>query len=247
MNDTASALLSVLRDGAPDALGALGLILYLGSYLALQLGLIRGDGWLFPTFILAASLSLILSLMGARFNPYSMMVEFAWATISVIGLIRLYIIYKYFRFSDEEQAAAKRLGPGLAKDRVRKLLSLGNWSDVSPGHVLTREGRPVTHFIYIASGVCRIQIDGTTVATIGTGGLIGEMTYHTGQPATATVIVDAASRILAFERDALEGFLDRNDDIRDALEQSIAGDLRHKLAATTQTLAEDRRGGRVTL
>jgi hypothetical protein len=130
MNDTASALLSVLRDGAPDALGALGLILYLGSYLALQLGLIRGDGWLFPTFILAASLSLILSLIGARFNPYSMMVEVAWATISVIGLIRLYIIYKYFRFSDQEQAAAKRLGPGLAKDRFRKLLSLGNWSDV---------------------------------------------------------------------------------------------------------------------
>ena len=247
MNDTASALLSVLRDGAPDALGALGLILYLGSYLALQLGLIRGDGWLFPTFILAASLSLILSLIGARFNPYSMMVEVAWATISVIGLIRLYIIYKYFRFSDEEQAAAKRLGPGLAKDRFRKLLWLGNWSDVSPGHVLTREGLPVTHLIYVASGVCRIEIYGTIVATIGAGGLIGEMTYHTGQPATATVIVDAASRILAFERDALEGFLDRNDDIRDALEQSIAGDLRHKLAATTQTLAEDRRGGRVTL
>jgi Cyclic nucleotide-binding domain len=247
MNDTASALVSVLRDGAPDALGALGLILYLGSYLALQLGLIRGDTWLFPSLILAASLSLILSLMTARFNPYSMMVEVAWATISVIGLIRLYIIHKYFRFSDEEEAAAKRLGPGLAKDRVRKLLSLGNWSDVSPGHVLTREGRPVTHLIYVASGVCRIQIDGTIVATIGRGGLIGEMTYHTGQPATATVIVDAASRILAFERVALEGFLDRNDDIRAALEQSIAGDLRHKLAATTQTLAEARRGGRVTL
>jgi hypothetical protein len=246
MNDTASALLSMLRDGAPDALGALGLVLYLGSYLALQLGLIRGDGWLFPTLILAASLSLILSLM-AQFNPYSMMVEVAWATISVIGLIRLYIIYKYFRFTDEEQAAAKRLGPGLAKDRVRKLLSLGNWSDVSPGHVLTSEGRPVTHLIYVASGVCRIQIEGTIVATIGPGGLIGEMTYHTGQPATATVIVDAASRILAFERGALEGFLDRNDDIRASLERAIAGDLRHKLAATTQTLADDRRGGRVTL
>ena len=246
MNDTASALLSVLRDWAPDAIGALGLILYLGSYLALQLGLIRGDTWVFPTFILAASLSMIVSLM-TRFNPYSMMVEVAWAVISVIGLIRLYIIYKYFRFSDEEQAAAKRLGPGLAKDRVRKLLSLGKWSDVSPGHVLTHEGRPVTHLIYVASGLCRIQIDGTIVATIGTGGLIGEMTYHTGHPATATVIVDAASRILTFERAALEGFLDRNDDIRAALEQSIAGDLRHKLAATTQTLADDRRSGRVTL
>ena len=246
MNDTASALLSLLRDWAPDAIGVLGLILYLGSYLALQLGLIRGDTWVFPTFILAASLSMIVSLM-TRFNPFSMMVEVAWAVISVIGLIRLYIIYKYFHFSDEEQAAARRLVPGLAKDRIRKLLSLGKWSDVPPGHVLTRQGQPVTHLIYVASGLCRIQIDGTIVATIGAGGLIGEMTYHTGHPATATVIVDAASRILTFERAALEDFLDRNDDVRAALEQSIAGDLRHKLAATTQTLADDRRSGSVTL
>jgi len=63
------------------------------------------------------------------------------------------------------------------------------------------------------------------------------VTYHTGEPATATVIVDAASRILAFERAALDSFLDRNEDIRAALEQSVAGDLRQKLAATTQTLA----------
>ena len=42
MNDTASALLSVLRDGAP---GVLSLVLYLGSYLSLQLGLIS-RGWL---------------------------------------------------------------------------------------------------------------------------------------------------------------------------------------------------------
>jgi CRP-like cAMP-binding protein len=175
-----------------------------------------------------------------------MMVEVAWALISVIGLIRLYIIYKYFHFTDEEQAAAKRLVPGLTKDRVRKLLSLGRWSDVSPGHVLTREGQPVSHLIYVASGLCRIQIDSAIVATIGTGGLIGEMTYHTGQPATATVIVDAASSILTFERVALEGFLNRNDDIRAALERSIAGDLRRKLATTTQTLADDRQVSRIT-
>jgi hypothetical protein len=60
MNDTASALVSVLRDGAPDALGALGLIFYLGSYLALQLGLIRGDSWLFP------SLHPLVGAIGAR-------------------------------------------------------------------------------------------------------------------------------------------------------------------------------------
>jgi len=235
MNDAASTSLSVLRDwSVPDAIGVLGLMLYLGSYLALQLGLIRGDDWVFPSFILAAALCMIVSLT-ARFNPFSMLVEVSWAVISGIGLIRLYIIHKY-SFSAEEQAAAKRLGPGLAKDRVRKLLSLGNWSNMSPGHVLTREGLPVTHLIYVASGICRIEIVGRKVASIGAGGLIGEMTYHTGEPATATVVVDAASRILAFEREALDSFLDRNEDIRTALEQSIAGDLRQKLAITTQTL-----------
>ena len=44
------ALLAMLRAGAPDALSAgSGPVLYIGSYLVLQLGLIRGDGWLYPT------------------------------------------------------------------------------------------------------------------------------------------------------------------------------------------------------
>ena len=73
--------------------------------------------------------------------------------------------------------------------------------------------------------MCRIEIDGAMVAILGPGVLIGEMTYHTGEPATATVVVDAPARILAFERTGLEGFLQRNDDIRVTLEQSVAGDL----------------------
>jgi hypothetical protein len=110
-----SALLSVLRDWAPDAMGALGLLLYLGSYLALQLGLIRGDDCVFPTFILAAALSMILSLT-ARFNPFSMMVEVAWAAISVIGLIRalhhLQVFSLQRRGAGSSQAAYARTRKG---------------------------------------------------------------------------------------------------------------------------------------
>jgi len=69
------------------------------------------------------------------------------------------------------------------------------------------------------------------------GGLIGEMTYRIGQRVTATVIVDTASRILAFECDALEGCLDRNDDIRAALEQSPV-----TCATSSPPLPDSRRG-----
>ena len=238
--ESAPALVGLLRDGATDVLGALGLALYVGAYLALQLGLIRGDGWLFPSLNLAAATSLTLSLVDA-FNAYAMMVQIAWVIISVVGLARLYIVHRYLRLNDEEQAAATRLVPGLAKDRIRRLLAHGAWVDASPGHRLTREGEPVTHLVYLASGVCRIEIDDTLVATIGAGGLVGEMTYHTGQPATATVTVETPARLLAFERAGLEAFLTRNDDIRTVLEQSGAGDRRRNLAATSRTLAEHRR------
>ena len=233
-------VLNAVPAGATSVLGVLALVLYIGGYLALQLGLIRGDGWQFPAINLIAAFMMISSLL-RQFDPYSLTMEVAWVVISIVGLVRLYIIHKYFRFTEEEQAAAQRLVPGLSKDRARKLLSRGAWSDVAPGRVLTREGEPVTHLVYLAEGLCRIEIDGAMVAILGPGVLIGEMTYHTGQPATATVVVDAPARILAFERTGLEGFLQRNDDIRVTLEQSVAGDLRRKLADTTRILAMDRR------
>jgi hypothetical protein len=96
--------------GVPGILGALGLILYVGSYLALQLGLIRGDGWAFPALNLAAALSLILSLAEA-FNLFAMVVQIVWVVISTIGLIRLYLIYRYLRFTDDERGAVARLRP----------------------------------------------------------------------------------------------------------------------------------------
>jgi CRP-like cAMP-binding protein len=136
-----------------------------------------------------------------------------------------------------------RVGP---RGPRAKAPARGGGSDVAPGRVLTREGEPVAHLVYLAEGMCRIKLDGATVAILDPGVLVGEMTYHTGQPATATVVVDAPARILAFERDALDAFLQRNDDIRVALEQSVAGDLRRKLADTTRTLALDRRRAGVT-
>jgi CRP-like cAMP-binding protein len=222
--------------GLADVLGAVGLLLYIGAYLALQLGLIRGDGWLFPALNLGGALCLILSLVD-DFNVHVMLVEIAWAVISVIGLVRLYLLDRYFRFTEEERGAVARLAFGLPKDRARKLLALGAWTDAAPGLVLTREGEPVGHLHYLAEGTCGIEIEGRVVASVGTGGLIGEMTYNTGEPATATVIVATPARLLGFERRALEAFLGHNEDIRAAIEQSVAGDLRRKLATTSRALA----------
>jgi hypothetical protein len=232
---------TTLGGSIPQALGTLGLILYVGAYLSLILGVIRSDNYLSVVLTLLAALCIIFALVNG-FTGYSLTNEIAWVTISIIGMVRVYLVHKYFRLTDDERAAAQRLVPELSKVRLRKLLRLGAWTTAAPGTVLTREGEPVEHLIFVADGTCRIEIGGALVATIGTGGLIGEMTYHTGAPATATVTVETPARLLSFERHTLGALLDRNEDIRAALEQSVAGDLRGKLAATSRALADGRRG-----
>ena len=53
-----------------DLLGVAGVLIYVGAYLCLQLGLLKGDGFAYPALNLTASLSVLASLT-ANFNPYS--------------------------------------------------------------------------------------------------------------------------------------------------------------------------------
>jgi hypothetical protein len=230
---------SLFASGAPDVLGLIGLALYLGSYLALQLGLIRGDGYAYPILNLLAAAGILASLLEA-FNLYAAVGEIAWIAISVVGILRLYLVRR-LRLTKEEAAAVAVLAPGLARDRARRLLRLGTWVDADPGRVLAVEGRPVEALTFVAGGRCAIEVGGVPVAAIGTGGVVGEMTVLTGAPATATVVVEVPGRLLVIEAQALRSFLARNGDIQLELERTFAGDLRRKLALTTRALADHRR------
>lgn len=239
----ASGVPGALADGMGDALGILGLALYLGSYLALQLGLIRGDGYAYPVLNLLAAAGILASLVEA-FNIYAAVGEIAWIAISAVGILRLWVLRRYLRLSPDETLAARSLAPGLATHRVRRLLKLGRWSDVRPGQVLATEGAPVGALTFIAAGLCRIEVGGAPVATIGSGGVVGEMTVLSGEPATATVIVVTPARLLTIGAQPLRDFLARNEDVRAEVERSFATDLRRKLLRTTRALSDHRRPNR---
>jgi CRP-like cAMP-binding protein len=221
-----------------DGFGAVGLCLYIGSYLALQLGIVRGDGYLYAVLNLLAATFVLISLM-EMFNLYAALSEVAWIAISLIGIARLYIVHRFLSLTPEERAAAHALVPGLAKDRARRLLRTGAWVDLPAGEVLATEGEPVGALVFIAEGRCRIVHRGVRVAEIGPGGMIGEMTYQTGAPATATVVAGTPVRVLRLEAQPLRAFLSKNEDVAEALERAVAGDLRRKLAETTRALAGD--------
>jgi CRP-like cAMP-binding protein len=225
-----------------DMIGIIGVIGYVGAYLTLQLGLIKGDGYLFPSVNLVAALAVLASLT-RDFNPFSVSIEICWAVISLIGIVRIYVVHRFINLSEEEAEVARRIVPSLKKDMARKLLRLGKFVDVDEGYLLTSQGQPVANFAMIMGGICQIERGSRPIATISAGAMVGELTLSNGAPATATVHAVGPGRLFLIGRSMLWGFLQQNPEAMADMERSIAGDLRVKLADTTVRLSgvvEDR-------
>lgn len=219
-----------------DIIGIIGVVGYVGAYLTLQLGLIKGDGYLFPSVNLVAALAVLASLT-RDFNIFSVSIEICWAVISLIGIVRIYVVHRFINLSEEEVEVARRIVPSLKKDMVRKLLKLGKFVDVDEGYLLTNQGEPVTNVAMIMDGVCQIERGSQPIATISVGAMVGELTLSSGAPATATVRAMGPARLFLIGRSSLWGFLQRNPEAMADIERSIAGDLRTKLADTTVRLS----------
>ncbi|MDI3337211.1 cyclic nucleotide-binding domain-containing protein [Defluviimonas aestuarii] len=219
-----------------DVVGTMGVLGYVGAYFGLQIGVLKGDGYIFPAINLVSSLAVLISLT-RDYNPFSVTIEICWSVISVIGMSRIYIVHRFIKLTDEQAEVVRRIVPSLKKDRARKFLNIGRFLDADEGMILTTQGQPIAALSMIMNGVCHIERGGRHIATITAGALVGELTLSSGEPATATVRTVTPARIFVIEREGLLRFLQRNPEALADLERSIAGDLRLKLAETSSRLS----------
>ncbi|NNJ76892.1 MAG: cyclic nucleotide-binding domain-containing protein [Anderseniella sp.] len=220
-----------------NTIGIVGVSLYIANYTALQTGFVHGQGYVYPTVCLIAASCVLASLM-QDFNLSSAVIQITWIAISIVGITRMYVLGVTSRFSDQERKFIRHMATGLAEHRVRALLHNGIWLKADPGTVLTREGQPVDHLSFVASGMANVIVGGKTIATSGAGMAIGEITYLSGEPATATVEVAEQMHLIRFEADKLRAFLQKNQDIGAVLEQNMANHLRSKLVSMSETASQ---------
>lgn len=218
------------------AAGIAGVGFYLGSYTALQLGMLRGDGYAYAILNAAAAALVLLSLKEA-FNLSSAVIQVSWIVISLVGITRHYILTHRARFTEEEKAFIEQALPEMEKLKTRRLLDLGTWVDMVPGTLLTEEGAPVSHLFYLAKGSADVISHGAKVATLQERSLIGEMTALSGDQATGTVILNESSRCLMIPSGALRELLDRDIDIRRQIDACFAGQVKEKLLNTNKALS----------
>ena len=141
-------------------------------------------------------------------------------------------------FSAEEKAMVDRLFSDLPRRSARHILDQGVWLNGEDNDELTREGEPVHHLYYLASGEARVISMGRQVGICRAGDLVGELTVLSGEAASASVVLNGPARFWCAPAEELRPYVEANDDVRQALEHGFAASLRAKLRASNKTIAE---------
>lgn len=168
------------------------------------------------------------------FDPVSVFWETVFVGVNITQLIVLWYFDNHYRFKDEKLHFAERIPAGINRRAVRQLLKLATPAQYEIGAHLTEEGAAVTKLIYLADGVVTIERGGVTVAACDAGDYIGELSFLTGNPSTATAIVQKPVRALVFDQARLRMAITEDSELRRVVEVALNHNLAGKLVRSNE-------------
>ena len=155
--------------------------------------------------------------------------NFAFIGLNVVQIGILIYERRPIRFTDDENRLFQMVFLILTPVEFLKLLKIARWMEARPSEELARKGEILDSVMVIFSGRVSVRVDGRFVAELTNGQFIGEMSFLTGESASATVIAMEPTRYVAWSKEALKLFLERNPDLFPPLQTVIGGDLVKKL------------------
>jgi CRP-like cAMP-binding protein len=212
-------------------------------YALLVISMLMNDmGWL-RAIAIGAGVIRIINRAFFEIDPIIVFWEVIFVGVNVVQLLILWYYAKRHRFSEDEQRLASIMPASIDRRTIRRLLRLARLRHAAEGQELTHEGRPVTELVFIADGVMQIEQGGRIVGVCGPGDFVGEMSFVTGAPASATAIAAKPMRYLAFEQTRLRAAIEADNELRQALDASLNHNLVGKLqkanAARPERVAAD--------
>lgn len=111
---------------------------------------------------------------------------------------------------------------GLPVRKLERLAQLADDVDVAAGEVLIHEGHLNRHAYLVAQGTLVVSVDGTAVATVAAGSIVGERSAVTRELANATVEVVEDARILVIDHRMLLGAAHQMPELKARLLELVA-------------------------
>jgi len=211
--------------------------------------LIAVSYWLTNIFWLrlVAVVGLTLEIVYFWFSGGDLRTGIGWDTVFIA--INIYHLYRLLqdrlslRLPEADKEVLRSALSGLDDSQIARLLLAGEFCEIAPGTTLAEEHEPLDRLFFLCAGRVRVTIAGREVSHLESGSFVGEVAFLTEQPATETVIADAAVRALVFKKDVLNLFFRNEALVAGLIYQLLGRELARKikvsnsLVSTSKSLA----------
>ena len=106
-----------------------------------------------------------------------------------------------------------------------KISKVAEWKTYSCGEKIITQDTPVTDLVLIYNGTVDVAVDNKAVAQLKEGQFVGEMSFLTEKPATATCIAKHDTECLVWKQPEFKELLKRNPSLYYTIQSLLSNQL----------------------
>ena len=177
--------------------------------------------------------SILASLFSVFYN-YVIPVEPMWIPIGwnfVFVLLNLYhiavLMYEKrpVKMNDKNAELYETLFKDMTPVEYLKVSKIAEWKMFKSGEIIIQEGMPVKDLHLIYNGTVDVVVKDKKVADLKDGQFVGEMSFLTEKPATATCVVRHNAELLVWRQREFKELLKRNPSLYYSIQSLLSTQL----------------------
>ena len=187
-------------------------------------------------------LSILASLFSVLYNFY-IPVDPMWLAINwniIFVLVNIYhiavIIYEKrpVKMSTKEKELHETMFRGLTPVEFLKITKIAQWKKYKTPLPIITQGKPVNDLILIYNGTVDVLVNDKKVAELKDGQFVGEMSFLTEKPATATCKVEHNAECLVWPQKDFKDLLKRNPSLYFTIQSLLSEQVSNNLVSSSQ-------------
>jgi len=186
--------------------------------------------------------SVVASLFSVLYNFYipaePMWIAIGWNIVFI--LLNLYhvavIIYEKrpVDMTDKEKELYETMFKGLTPVEFLKITKVAEWKKFNTPLPIITQGKPVKDLILIYNGTVDVLVNDNKVAELKDGQFVGEMSFLTERPATATCRVEHNAECLVWNQKDFKDLLKRNPSLYFTIQSLLSEQVSNNLVSSSQ-------------
>ena len=186
--------------------------------------------------------SILASLFSVLYN-YVIPVEPMWIAVGwnfVFISLNLYhiavLVYEKrpVHMSPKHKELYETMFKDLTPVEFLKITKIADWEHFKSGENITQQNHKVPDLHLIYNGTVDVTVDGTKVAQLKDGQFVGEMSFLTEKPATATCVVRHDSEVLVWKQEQFKELLKRNPSLYFTIQSVLSAQVSSALVSSSK-------------